>query len=207
MKEIMPLVVTLTAISAIAGIALALVYTVTEEPIAAAEREQTLKAIRIVLPEFDDALLQSLKIGEAEEQREIFIAHANGGKLVGVAFASISKNGYGGNLAVMIGIVPDGEGYKVNRIEILRHAETPGLGTKVGDAKFKGQFDGSNPENRTFAVKKDNAGSPGKPPIDGITGATISSRAVTEAVKNGFNFFMENKDKIFSAAQQAEGGK
>jgi electron transport complex protein RnfG len=201
MKEILPLVVTLTVIAAVAGLSLALVFSVTEKPIAVAEREQTLKAIRIVLPEFDDNLLQSVMMGEGKEQKEIFVARADGGSLVGVAFSSISRNGYGGNLEVMVGIVPEGEGFKVNRIEILRLAETPGLGTKVTEDKFKGQFANAD------LVKKDNPGSPAKPPIDGITGATISSRAVTEAVKLALGYFLQNKDAIFNAATQAEGGK
>jgi electron transport complex protein RnfG len=207
MKEILPLVVTLTVIAAVAGLSLALVFSVTEKPIAVAEREQTLKAIRIVLPEFDDNLLQSVMMGEGKEQKEIFVARADGGSLVGVAFSSISRNGYGGNLEVMVGIVPEGEGFKVNRIEILRLAETPGLGTKVTEDKFKGQFANADLDNRTFEVKKDNPGSPAKPPIDGITGATISSRAVTEAVKLALGYFLQNKDAIFNAATQAEGGK
>ena len=199
MKELLPLVVTLTVIAAVAGLALALVYTVTEGPIAAAEREQTLKAIR--------NLLQSVMFGEDEQQREIFIARVNGGDLVGVAFSSTSRNGYGGNLEVMVGIVPEGESHKVNRIEILRHVETPGLGTKIAEEKFKGQFNSVNYDNLTFAVDKDDPGSPGKPSIDSITGATISSRAVTEAVQKGMDFFLENLDKIFEAAQQAEGSQ
>ena len=207
MKELLPLVVTLTVIAAVAGLALALVYTVTEGPIAAAEREQTLKAIRNVLPEFDENLLQSVMFGEDEQQREIFIARVNGGDLVGVAFSSTSRNGYGGNLEVMVGIVPEGESHKVNRIEILRHVETPGLGTKIAEEKFKGQFNSVNYDNLTFAVNKDDPGSPGKPSIDSITGATISSRAVTEAVQKGMDFFLENLDKIFEAAQQAEGSQ
>ncbi|HUX06822.1 MAG TPA: RnfABCDGE type electron transport complex subunit G [Acidobacteriota bacterium] len=206
MKELISLVVTLTVIAAVAGLALALVYSVTEEPIAEAEREQTLKAIRNVLPEFDDNLLQSVMFGE-EKQKEIFIARANGGDLVGVAFSSISRNGYGGNLEVMVGLVPEGEGYKVNRIEILRHAETPGLGTKIAEEKFKGQFNSVNYDNLTFAVDKDDPGSTDKPSIDSITGATISSRAVTEAVQMALDFFLENVDTIFKAAEQAEGSR
>ncbi len=207
MKELLPLVATLTVIAVVAGLALALVYTVTEGPIAAAEREQTLKAIRSVLPAFDEDLLQSVMFGEEEQQREIFIARVNSGDLVGVAFSSTSRNGYGGNLEVMVGIVPQGESYKVNRIEILRHAETPGLGTKIAEEKFKGQFNSVSYDNLTFAVDKDDPGSTGKPSIDSITGATISSRAVTEAVQMGLDFFLENLDKIFEAAQQAEGSQ
>lgn len=208
MREMLPLVITLTLIAAVAGFALALVNSVTEEPIAKAEREATLRAIRTVLPPFDDDHLVSVTLGEGEEAREIFIARNTEGELVGFALVSVSKNGYGGDLEVMLGIMPEGDDFKIHKIEILRHAETPGLGTKVTQDKFKSQFEGVNYSNLTFAVKKDNPGSPDKPPIDGVTGATISSRAVTEAADAGLTYFLAEVKNIMAAeaAKSAEGG-
>ena len=204
MKDLLPLVIVLTLIAGVAGLALALVNAVTEEPIAAAEREATLKAIRVVLPAFDDANLSSTTIGEGEQAREVFVARDGNSGLVGVAFSAISPNGYGGDLEVMIGIVESEGAYVINDLVILRHAETPGLGTKVSEEKFKGQFRGVNFDSLTFAVKKDDAGTPDKPPIDGVTGATISSRAVTEACDRGLKFFNDYIDAILGA--QAEEG-
>ena len=204
MKDLLPLIIVLTLIAGIAGLALALVNAVTEEPITAAEREATLKAIRIVLPAFDDANLQSVTIGEGEEAREVFVARDGSNGLVGVALTAVSPNGYGGDLVVMLGIIQKEGAYVINDLVILRHAETPGLGTKVAEEKFKGQFRGVNFESLTFAVKKDDAGTPDKPPIDGVTGATISSRAVTEASEKGLRFFTEHLDAIL-AAKAGEG--
>ena len=200
-----PLLVTLTFCAA--GAALAVIASLTAEPIAAAEYENKMRAVRTVLPEFDDSLLQTLTLGGEDERREVFVARDAAGDLVGIAIPSASRNGYGGELQVMVGIVPDGDGYLVNRIETIRHTETPGLGTKVtAGPTFLAQFEGVSYDNFTFAVSKDDPGQPGKPPVDGVTGATISSRAVTEAVRAGFDFVLNNIDSILSAEGDGGGG-
>lgn len=201
MKELMQLVIALTLIAAVAGLCLALVYVVTEGPITVAERENTLKAVRTVLPPFDEADLSEVKFalpGEGEEH-DFYIAGDGEGEIIGVAFPWKSREGYSGELEVMIGVVLAEGKYRINKIEILRHAETPGLGSKIEEEKFKGQFSDTNPDNRTFEVNKDDPGSPGKPPIDGITGATISSRAVTQAAINGLTYFTENSEAILTS--------
>ena len=192
MRELLPLVATLTAIAAVAGLCLAIVYAFTEDPIAEAELEQMRRAIRAVLPDFDNSPDEAANWIESGDYR-FFLGRDAAGVLVGIAFSSASREGYGGTIEVMIGIFPDAS---IHRIEILRHLETPGLGSKIEAPDFRDQFAGSSDENRTYEVSKDSRGAPDRPPIDAITGATISSRAVSEAVRNGLEHFRAHRDEI-----------
>ena len=80
----------------------------------------------------------------------------------------------------MVGILPDG---KVNNIAILEHKETPGLGSKMSNADFKDQFNGKSPDSFTMKVKKDGGD------VDALTGATISSRAFSQATQLAFDTY------------------
>jgi electron transport complex protein RnfG len=89
---------------------------------------------------------------------------------------TVTEKGYGGDMQVMVGIR---EG-KVNGVSILSHSETAGLGAKAAEADFLDQYKGLS--DRAEVDKN----------IDKITGATISSKAVTRAV----NTAMEEYQKI-----------
>ena len=82
----------------------------------------------------------------------------------------------------MVGFLPNGCIYN---IEVLELKETPGLGTKMTEEKFKGQFKNKNPKNFKLIVKKDNGD------VDAITAATISSRAFCDAVQRAYNAFVK----------------
>jgi len=73
---------------------------------------------------------------------------------------------------MLVGINKD---YAIRDVAILSHTETPGLGSKITEEAFTGQFIGL--ETGDVALSKDGGR------IDAITGATISSRAVTEAIQ------------------------
>jgi electron transport complex protein RnfG len=88
--------------------------------------------------------------------------------------------------------LPDGT---VHGIEVLSHLETPGLGAKIREAKFKDRFKKRSLSNTKWAVKKD-AGD-----IDGITGATISSRAVIKAIKGGLESYGDHEAAIAGSGQ------
>ena len=79
----------------------------------------------------------------------------------------------GGDISVMTGVDADG---KVTGVNILSHAETAGLGAKAAEQSFRDRFVGLV---SGITVSKDKAG---ENSIDAITGATITSRAMTEAV-------------------------
>lgn len=87
-----------------------------------------------------------------------------------VAF-SCSPGGFGGPISLMVGLNLNEQAVK--KIVVLNHTETPGLGARIGEDWFTDQF-GQKTISDPFQVKKD---------VEAITGATISSRAVTQGVK------------------------
>lgn len=203
MKELGKLVLVLTLICLVAAAALSQVERVTREPIAQALREEKLKAIRNVLPKYDnepDKESVSIVVGKDDSgndiEKEYYIAKM-GDDVVGVAFEGSSSEGYGGNIVVMIGVDPEDT---INGIEVIKHAETPGLGSKITGSDFLSHFKGRNLENTKWAVKKDGGD------IDQITGATISPRAVVSAVDEELKRFSENRDKILEKAKMMSGG-
>ena len=198
MKDILRLIVVLTCLCIVSAIALAKIYDLTKGPIAHQKRLEVLRAIKTVLPSYDnepDRDMVKLAMGvdkKGEEIQGVFYRGRKGGRLVGVAFKVISPEGYGGNIEVMVGLLPNGT---IHGVEVLSHLETPGLGAKIREAKFKDRFKKRNLSNTAWAVKKD-AGD-----IDGITGATISSRAVIKAVKEGLEFYRDHEASIVGSGQ------
>lgn len=192
-RDIMKMVVVLTIVTGIAATCLAKVYDLTKDAIAEAKRQETLRAIKTVLPAFDnepDKDTVSLVSGKDKKGADIKTAFYRGrkeGKIVGVAFKTSSMEGYSGLIEVMVGV--DREG-KITAIEIVSHAETPGLGDKIVKPKFKDQYKGRDLKNTKWLVRKDGGD------IDQITGATISPRAVTKAVKEGLEFFAAHRDDV-----------
>jgi len=186
-ENIFNMVIVLTIICAVSAFALSLVYNITKEPIAKQKRLEMIKAIKSVLPDgvTNDPLKDKLTI----DKRIVYVGKNKEGKVVGVAFKCISNEGYGGKIEIMLGLKVDGT---INAIQILSHAETPGLGAKIEQPWFKDQFKGRNLSNTKWKVKKDGGD------IDQISGATISPRAVTKAVYEGLLFYKKNKQKIMN---------
>jgi len=193
MKDIVRLATVLTLITAGAGLILALVESVTREPIAEQRRLETVKALQAVLPTIDnspDADTVALTIGQDKKGRDvqrIFYRGRKDGQLAGVAFKVDAPEGYSGNISIMVGVDDVGT---VTGIEILNHAETPGLGDKITRDGFKDQFKQKNLDNADWRVKKDGGA------FDQITGATISPRAVVGAVRGGLEFYREHRQEI-----------
>jgi len=183
--NILNMVVVLTIICGVSAFALSLVYNITKAPIAKQKRLEMIQAIKSVLPA--KVKNDPLKDKKNINGRNVYIGKDSKGNVVGVAFKCISNEGYGGKIEIMLGLKVNGT---INAIQILSHAETPGLGAKIEEPWFKNQFKGRNLKNTKWKVKKDGGD------IDQISGATISPRAVTKAVYKGLLFFKENKDKI-----------
>jgi len=125
--------------------------------IAQAQAEET-TSLKEVLPQAES--FKPIKSGGAIIYYEAFDAQ---GKLIGAAFKA-SGDGYSSTIETMVGMLKDGT---ITAIKVLTQNETPGLGTQVLENKFTAQFTGS----------KDFSG------IQAITGATISSKAVMNSVK------------------------
>jgi Na+-translocating ferredoxin:NAD+ oxidoreductase subunit G len=193
MKDIVRLAFVLTAITVSAALLLSLVEAVTREPIAEQRRQLTLKALGAVLPPFDNAPDEetlTMVVGVDRKGQEVGRTFYRGraeGVLTGVAFEVVAPDGYSGNIHIMVGVHPGGA---VNGIEILTHAETPGLGDKIELPWFKDQFAGQTLEGVDWRVKKDGGD------FDQITGATVSPRAIVGAVREGLRFYHQHREQI-----------
>ncbi len=180
----MVLVLTLTC--AVMGGALSVVYNQTKAEIENQERLYKLRSIKAVLPEYDNQPdKDAVKVEDVE-----FYPGKKQGQLKGWAFEWSSSEGYGGQIKILVGIDTQGN---ITGVEILPgHAETPGLGTRIQEPEFRNQFKNRNLENTNWAVSKDGGD------IEAITGATISPRAVTHAIKDSLEFFNEHRAEISS---------
>jgi electron transport complex protein RnfG len=176
--------VALFVICIVAGGVLGIVFNATKDPIAAAENAKRTAAIKNVLPEFKT--LKTVNVKSAMEDAEIpfHLAYDANNNFIGAAVETFTNKGFSGNISLMVGILADGT---VNNISVLQHAETPGLGSKMEEETFKGQFCDKNPASFNFSVKKDGGD------VDAITAATISSRAFCDAVNRALSTFENNK--------------
>ena len=160
-KIFKPIVVLCVICVVITG-ALAATNSVTAPIIAEATRLAQEQARMELLPEADG--FTAVKDIEVENVSEIYTAN-NG---VGTVVTSTSK-GYGGSMTVMVAFTPDGT---IKQIKVTEQAETQGIGSKVvADASFWTRYEGL--EAKTLVLGTD---------VDALSGATISSRALTNAV-------------------------
>lgn len=175
---------------------LAQVNKMTAKPIAEAKALKLQNAIGEVVPQFDnDPVAESYKIvSESGDSLSVYPA-TKSGEVVGFAISS-SSNGFAGEIQIMVGFDMDD---KIVNYEILQHAETPGLGSKM-DEWFKDidsdskSIIGRNMSLGALAVKNDGGD------VDAITASTITSRAFLNAINSAFNAYHESKMDSFSGA-------
>lgn len=191
----------LFAITLLAGIALGFIHELTKEPIA---HQQQVKVQRACAEVFSQAaafeevnplelptalgsgwLLAAVREYNAgtlgAEVGEVYRALSQDGSLLGYVLKVTTKEGYGGNIELMVGITIEGS---ISGISILSISETPGLGMQAGDVLVP-QFAGKTAE--AFVYTKTGAAAENE--IDAISGATITTRAVTNAVNAGLYYF------------------
>lgn len=189
LKSTLPnMILSLGIVSIVAAGLLGGMYMITKEPIAKMEEKSRIDAIRRVAPEFDnnpvaDAVEITTKGGT---KCTVFPAYLKG-KFNGAAVSTYSMEGFGGEVRIMAGFNADGT---VKDYQVLSHAETPGLGSKMElwfrDPKDARSVLGKSPAEVSFYVVKDKEQG-GE--IDGITAATISSRAFLGALREAFEAF------------------
>ncbi len=183
------MVLVLLAITAVSGLALGYINEWTKGPKAAARLERKLKAIRSVLPEISNNPAEEMVLLPVEgttDSLECYIGKKNG-LPVGYAISTFSKKGFSGLIRIMVGFTKDGQ---IHNVAVLEQKETPGLGTKIKDAKFRDQFKHKVPSDFDLRVKKDGGD------VDAITGATITSRAFGEAVQKAYDALMGNREVL-----------
>ncbi len=165
MRDLVKMGGVLFIVCGLSAAALAVVNIVTREPIAAQVEIERREAFQMVMPVAEDF---------RERVTGVEWDALKGGKAIG-AVISISTQGYGGPIAIAVGL--DHED-RLTGMRVLAHNETPGLGAKITAAGFSGQFKGL--QTAALKLKKDD---PAAGQVDAITAATISSRAVTNAIR------------------------
>ena len=170
MKYILRLTLTLLLITAVVAGLLAFVNELTAGRIDELTRQKAEQAMREVLPAQDYTPLDAaLPQGVTEAYRA-----GDDGYVVRVA-----PNGFGGAIDLMVGVRADGT---VNGVAVIAHSETASLGANCTREEFRAQYaGGAGP----FAVGQD-VGT-----IEALTGATVTSRAVTDGVNAALDFVRE----------------
>ena len=185
----------LFAITLISGLILGFVYDITKAPIATAAKAAKNEAYAVVFPEakdFEASDAETSKIAETADEisgkgfgnvtiDEVVDAKDASGNNVGRVITATSKDGYNGTVQLSVGIKSDGT---VVGITFLTLAETPGLGMRAGEKDFYSQY--ANKNTKEFKLVKGSAS--GDNEIAAISGSTITSSAVTNAVNAALYF-------------------
>jgi electron transport complex protein RnfG len=182
MKKALHLGGTLFAVTAVTGLILGFVQHFTSIAISRAELEAKNAAFRNVMPDGKTFNAVEVKVGD-EFITDIQKAENDSG-LVGWCM-SVSSKGYGGPVNFIVGITKDGT---VKAINILNHSETPGLGAKSTEPEFYEQF--NDKSQLPLKVVKGSAENPDE--IMAISGATITSNAVTGGVNAAVEYWSKN---------------
>lgn len=177
------MVIVLTATTVIAGFLLGFFYSFTSYARAEAKQATLIAALKKVVPDFDnDPIKEQYAITLDDKTGGIIYPASKDGKPIGAAVEATSSDGFSGDITIVVGFDIEGNiiGY-----EVTQHNETPGLGAKMNDWFRSGKRNiiGKNPSTKILTVKKDGGD------IDGITAATISSRAFLDAVNTAATVF------------------
>lgn len=166
MKKLIKYGALLMGICACSGLLLTAVYKLTEKRI----REQKLLEERLASQE---VLSEATTFKKETRKGETIEIGLRDGKKVGEVYL-VTTRGYSGEIKLKVGVDLEG---KITGIKILESLETPGLGAKIKEKKFLEQFKGKN-KDKLYLRKKKPFGE-----IDSITGATTSSSAVVDAIR------------------------
>lgn len=173
----------------------------TRDQITENQRQALLDGIHALIPDeqYDNAILEDTILIPATDQlgleqpQEIYRARRDG-EPVAIVMPVVAPDGYSGRIRLLVGIYHDGT---LAGVRVLEHRETPGLGDKI-EAKRSDwitEFSGKsldNPEPRDWRVKKDGGA------FDQFTGATITPRAVINAVRGALEYFEINRNALFA---------
>jgi len=193
MNKIVKDALMLALITLVAGFLLGTIYEITKEPIKKQQelaKQESYKAVFKDASDFESseadlteaaAILEENGYGK-EAIEEVMEAVDENGETLGYVMSVITNEGYAGEIKIAMGIQNDGT---VNGVDILKITETAGLGMKAAESEFKDQYSNKNVEK--FVYTKSGAASDEE--IDAISGATITTNAVTNAVNSGICFF------------------
>lgn len=187
LKEILIPTVSLFVICLCVTALLAVTNAVTKDAIAYQQELSAAESRQAVCPDAVDFE----KVQYDVQGVECYKALDESGNLIGYAISSASR-GYGGDVKVMTGInAEDGSVIAINVYD--NSGETPGLGVNTSGEKFTSQFAGLS-SGTGVTVDKDAGKNPDSVAVDSVTGATISSRAVVDAVNQAFDAYNAVKE-------------
>jgi electron transport complex protein RnfG len=190
---------------------IALTYFGTKDQIALQQQQKLLSILNAVIDKSsydnaihsDCALITSSEFLGTSEPQHVYRATMQG-QGVAAAIETVAPDGYSGKIHLVVGVtLSDAGSAKVSGVRVLEHKETPGLGDKI-DLRISNwvlDFDNQiyNAEIATnWAVKKDGG------QFDQFTGATITPRAVVNAVKLSAEYYLANHLAIFNAANACD---
>ncbi len=190
----------LTIICLVSSAVLASVNQWTQDPIETSKKDRLENSIKAVVPAFDNSPTEEAYMGGASEGDSLKIYPAKkGDELVGVAVESNSMKGFGGEISVLVGMTPSGD---LINYEVLQHTETPGLGDKMASwfktDKNKQNILGKKLSETVLKVSKDGGD------VDAITAATISSRALLDAINRAYTAYTGYSDAGSGATEKTE---
>jgi electron transport complex protein RnfG len=186
---------------------ISLTYFGTRDQIALQQQQKLLSILNAVIDEgsydnsiqLDCALVTSVEMLGSEQPQHIYRATKQG-RPVAAAIETTAPDGYSGKIQLVVGVTSSKlDSAKITGVRILDHKETPGLGDKI-DLRINDwvlDFDNqvyTAEMASNWAVKKDGG------QFDQFTGATITPRAVVNAVRASVEYYLANKTTIFSAA-------
>ena len=188
---------------------IALTFFGTKNQIALQQQQKLLSILNAVIDEnsydniiqLDCALVTSAELLGSNQPQHIYRATKQG-RAVAAAIETTAPNGYSGKIQLVVGITSSQAGSAtVTGVRVLEHKETPGLGDKVDLRISNWVLDFNNQSYSeeiatNWAVKKDGG------QFDQFTGATITPRAVVNAVKLSVEYYLENQAAIFNAVNE-----
>lgn len=183
MKNIVTVTIKLLIITLIAGALLGVVYSVTKEPIAQQMEKAATEARLMAFPDAADFEDAGTTIPEEYSIiKSAYYAKDAAGNVIGATFGIVTR-GFSSGLNLTVGIGAHG---KIKGVIVGDNAETPGLGKKAAEPNFSGQFAGKNAEPlQVQKVASD------ENDIQAITGATVTSRAITDAVNAAIEYYTQ----------------
>ena len=203
----------LTVVSAVAAFLLAAVNNMTSTTIAKINEEALSAGIKSVL---NVGAEESIAVTEKEVEGFVVYEVVRDSNWIGTAVKSTDKSGFGGDIEVLVGFNDEG---KILGYEVLKHAETPGLGARAGEwfrTATSGEVKAVGALTKVFFGNPDPAGSHNiigrnlaegelkvtkdGGDIDAITASTITSRAFLNAVNNAYKVFKGNVSDVNSGA-------
>lgn len=193
-KETFVLMLKLGIICIIVSGLLAIVNEITSPIISANEKKNFDQSMSEVLKceRFEEATNGYTPSESGVELSSIYVGK-NGEKTAGYVATAVCHEGYGGDITVMVGIdKTDGGKPKVKTVKIMSMSETAGLGAKASEPDFTNRYTGLS---EGIGVEKNNGGDAANNTISAISGATVTSKAVTKAV-----------NCALGAAESLEGG-